>query len=119
MAGLQEWVATGIVMVVITAVLPSTRLPRVKRGAVGVGVAIRFEDGEEGKQVREDFITTLRDLVAASASSHKFAFVELPQSVAARLDKIEEVDRIARQCNLLSFCGDERGSAPSLVDEAT
>ena len=96
----REWAMTAIILVGVVALWWRTRLPHVARGKVGFGLAIEFEDEAHGKQIRNDFVATLKELIAGSPLSHKFEFVELPQSVARRLDRSAEVDRVSRQSNL-------------------
>ena len=81
---LSEWIITVTILVCITFVWLKTRLPRVPKGRVGFGVAIQFEESEHERQLRSDFLVTLRELLMASQLKHQFSFIELPRVLRTR-----------------------------------
>jgi len=93
-----EWVAVGL-----SAVIPwlawfaSRRPPRHKKGSVGFGVAISFEDEDQEARVRADFIDRLEKLLGARSSDSAWDFLEFPQRFARELKGRETAVALAEQ----------------------
>ena len=102
-----EWIWILAACSAIVVAWTRTRLPRVRRKKVGFGIAIEFENDEDARRVRSDFVLALRALVqGSSALRDQFAFVEFSQSVARQLTDQNRITRLTQVTNLrFLLCG--------------
>jgi hypothetical protein len=71
------WILSAFIGIAVVSVwFLTNRLPRVKKGNVGIVVGIACDSPEEDKQVKADFIVKLRELIQQGEG--KFQLVELP-----------------------------------------
>ena len=87
------------VIAVVFGVWWRTRITRVARTNVGIGVAIFYEDSEQAKQLRADFVETLRTLLGETNHRHRFQLVEFSQSLSKRMND-ERADWLVRKANV-------------------
>lgn len=80
-----EWLFVVVVCLVIAVVWWHTRLPRARRGRVGVAVALVYESKDLERALRADFVERLRDLLSHSSLRHKFELLELPERLSHEL----------------------------------
>jgi hypothetical protein len=71
----------------------TNRLPRVPKGKVGIVLAISCDDEAHDRQVRADFIQTLRQLLERDADAGNFHLVTLPRHIALEIDGFPDADR--------------------------
>jgi hypothetical protein len=90
-----EWIIIGIAVAAVWVVWRTTRIPLAARGTVGFGVALELEESETAKQLRADFIQTLRALLNQSKFKHKFSFVEFPTSVSRHISDDTDATKLA------------------------
>jgi hypothetical protein len=95
-----EWGILGLVLIGIGAAWFKTRIERNPRGRVGFGVAIYFESSEQARTLGSDFVITLKNLLNRSQHTHRFNFIEYPQSIAKRLQDQEEAGWLSRKARL-------------------
>lgn len=95
-----EWVILGSVVLAVVVAWFLTRVERVPSDRVGFGVAINYENSEDAKQLRSDFVLTLRDLLHGSENLHRFQFIAFPDSLAKWVAGEEQAKWLARKANL-------------------
>jgi len=94
------WCLIGILLFLVIIIWLRTRLPRVPKGKIGVGLALIVEDDEPSKKAFVDFKYKLNELLQFSALSHEFKFVELPQSICNNIKDNESLHDLARKVDL-------------------
>lgn len=92
-----EWVLIGSAVLIVCGLWWKTSIERVSKNRVGFGVAVEFENTDQAKELRSDFIITLRNLLNGSHHRHRFQFIEFPQSLAKRINSEEEARWLARK----------------------
>src|SRR5688572_16762016 len=80
----REWLFITAVLGCIAFGWWRTRLPRTRKGKVGFGIAIQFEDADSAKQLKNDLVGTMGQLLSGSRFRRDFQFIEFSQSVARR-----------------------------------
>lgn len=63
----------------------SVRLPRVKKGQIGLAVAITSESKKQHLLISKDFIRNLRELLAQTSFIYKFNVIEFPEYYSNKL----------------------------------
>ncbi|MCW5969632.1 MAG: hypothetical protein KIT57_14075 [Blastocatellales bacterium] len=96
-----EWAVIAVIILIGCAVWWFMHIPRVPKGKIGIGVAIAYENTEQAKTLRADFVNALKDLLLQSELRHKFYFVELPSALADQLDDRTRAGNVARRCKLM------------------
>lgn len=82
--GIWHWVAlTVLTLGVILIWVHTNRLPKARRGTIGIGIAISSENELQAKQLRSDFTKQLRERMH-QLSSNEVSFIEF-RSVIAEL----------------------------------
>lgn len=77
----------------------SNRLPKTAKGKVGFVVCLQCSNEEENKRIREDFVTTLRDLLKQGASGRAFDFIEIPQHIAETITDLDAASTLKYKTN--------------------
>ncbi len=90
-----EWAVVCIAGIAVAAFWAKTRIRRVGRGKVGFGVAVAFEDADEERRVRSDFVQALRGLLDRSRFRHRFDFREFPSQVGESIVDDDAARRLA------------------------
>ena len=72
----------------------ATRTPRHKKGSVGFGVALTYEDPDQARRLKADFINRLRQRLAERRAIHPFHFIEFSGGIAARIKGREEAEAL-------------------------
>jgi tetratricopeptide (TPR) repeat protein len=80
-----EWGLTGVIVAGTILFWWRTRVPRARKGSIGFGVAICYEDKVVAAQLRSDIVFSLRDLVTTSAAKYRVDFLEFPVQIAQRI----------------------------------
>ena len=93
---LLEWVFTGIAVGALSFVwwLTTRRVAKTPKGKLGFGVAISYEDARYGKELRQDFLLAIRDLLQGTPLSHGIHFNEFGPHIADRLDDLESARKL-------------------------
>jgi len=83
----------------------SNKIPKSKKGKVGIVVSIQTSNEDEEKIIKEDFILTLRSLLKNSPTGSSFHFIELPQHLSKNVNDIDDaiVLRAKTKCHFLIF----------------
>lgn len=71
----------------------TNRLRRVERGKVGIIVALTSEDDAHDRQVRNDFVESLRKLLERDPDGANFDMIVLPPHLAAELDDLAAANK--------------------------
>lgn len=79
------------------------RLPRVSRKKVGIVVAIAAEDENQARQLRADFIDSLRAMLRKGSHPQLFQLVECPQHIAVRLQRDGDAEEYAKKTGASVF----------------
>lgn len=93
----------GWLVLSISSVLPvivwelTNRLKPVDRGKVGIIVALASEDDQHDRQVRADFVDSLRKLLERDPDGANFELVVLPRHLAAELSDPIDADKYLRK----------------------
>lgn len=95
---LIEWLLLVFILLVVSGIWFITRVERVPAKFVGFGVAIEYEHSDQAKQLKSDFVVTLRDLLGRS-TGHRLKLVDY-QSLAKRITNEEEALWLCRKANL-------------------
>lgn len=95
-----EWAILFAISLIVWLLWLRTSIERAPRDRVGFGVAIEFEDSDQAKQLRADFVDTLKTLLDAPGRNHRFRFIEFPQSIAKRVQTHEQALWLLRKANL-------------------
>ncbi len=83
---LTEWSIAALIGVgVFLLWLLNRRIPRARRGTVGFVIAIAVYDPTVGKDLRQNFVDSLRQLLSESKARYRFDLVELADHQARRL----------------------------------
>ncbi len=85
-----EWAILFAISLIVWLLWLRTSIERAPRDRVGFGVAIEFEDSDQAKKLRADFVDTLKTLLDAPGRNHRFRFIEYPQSIAKRVQNHEQ-----------------------------
>ena len=94
------WMVIALVCVIVVFGWRWSSLPRIPKGRIGFGVAMEFEDSEQAKKLRADFIFALRDLVNMEGFKYRFYLVELPEAITRQITDEEEARRITMRGQL-------------------
>lgn len=87
----SEWgVVVAVVGVPWIAWAWSHRIPRHRKGFIGFGVAIAYEDPQHGARLKADFTGALRKLLSGQAGHPGFHFVEYPQHISRKVEGIDD-----------------------------
>ena len=73
-------------------------LPKTKKGKVGFLISISAGDETERKKIREDFVTTLHELLKGGTSGHSFQLIKVPEHVAEKIVDIDDAQRLRLKC---------------------
>jgi hypothetical protein len=80
-----EWSLVALALGLVATGWWRTHIPRVPTGRVGFAVALDMEESPDARQLREDFVHTLRTLLDQSHFRHPFTFVEVPAALSRRI----------------------------------
>lgn len=81
------WLIVGLTGLIPLAIWYATHhIAPVPRGKVGIIVALASDDDQHDRQVRTDFIASLRKLLERDPDGANFSLVVLPRHVAVELD---------------------------------
>lgn len=94
------WIFICFMLLITVCFWWKTRLPRVPKNKVGIGLALSIEDDAGSKVALTDFQYKLRELLQGSKLRHEFEFVEIPQSIAETIKNAEIAQSIAQKANL-------------------
>jgi hypothetical protein len=84
--GYTRWiVALAAAVATVLFWLFGQRIPRVPNSRVGIVIAIVTDDEAHARQIRADFVDTLRQLLRSEAHKRAFSLVEFPAHIAIRL----------------------------------
>jgi tetratricopeptide (TPR) repeat protein len=86
-----------IAITVIIIWFYDNRYPKIKKGKVGFAVSIQCSNEEEHKKIREDFITTLRQLLKGGALGNTFHFIELPKHISETINDTADAFTLKRK----------------------
>ena len=76
----------------------SRRLPRPKKGRTGVVICISAEEETERKNVKADFVDTLRGLLRRGESGPALQILEVPEDLIPEIRDSEDAERVLREC---------------------
>lgn len=76
----------------------SRRLPRPKKGRIGVVICISAEEETERKSVKADFVDTLRGLLKRGESGPAIQILEVPEDLIPEIKDAEDAERVLREC---------------------
>lgn len=77
--------------------LYTCRIPKNRRGKVGIAVAIVADDESEARQIEFDFVRTLRHLLQRDPAGGNFHLVVLPSHVTKEISDFASADRFLRK----------------------
>lgn len=96
------WIRALVALITAGAVfgvwLLSRRVPKAKRGRVGIVVTISSENDEESQRLRADFIEPLRKAIHNGVSGGSIHLIELPRFLTGKIVDKESADAIRRKC---------------------
>jgi len=75
----------------------SRKIPKAKRNTFGIAIAIATENEAHHPQIRNDFITTLRELVDKGDLHQWLSLIEIPQSRAAKIKSKPDAIRLLQK----------------------
>ncbi len=83
----------------------TVRVPKNKRGKIGIMLAVYAEDGEQQRVVDSDFIHVFRETLDRSESRELFNIVNIPRHHARRIQTQEHADsyRHVGRCHVIIF----------------
>ena len=93
---LSEWVLTGIAVGALFVFwwFTTQRVPKTPKGKLGFGVAVSYEDVRYGKELRQDFLLAIRDLLQGTPLSHDIHFIEFRPHIADGLGDLESARQL-------------------------
>ncbi|MDA3788487.1 MAG: hypothetical protein PF503_08340 [Desulfobacula sp.] len=83
----------------------SNKTPKTPKGKIGFVVCIKTSNEEEERVIKEDFISTLRNLLKTGKAGHTFHFIEIPQYKAKTVKDIDDAYslKVETKCHFLIF----------------
>jgi hypothetical protein len=80
----REGIFIAVLLIATVLYWAKTRIKTAKKGTVGFGVAITYEDADESRQLRADFVETLKRLINDESLGGQFSFIDFPESHAKK-----------------------------------
>lgn len=84
-------------LVLLIAWRRSRRIPRVKRGKLGIVICLDCESDDEREHVREDFVRTLRELLKGGELGEGIQVVVIPDHVAQGVRDNEDAEALRQK----------------------
>lgn len=81
----RQWLGISVLLVGVSIFWWKTHIKRVRAKRIGLGVAIFLEDPLESRQLRSDFVETLKQLLTESRLRTRFEFIEFSQTLSKRV----------------------------------
>lgn len=69
-------------------------LPKTRKNKIGFVVSISCDDEQSHKLIRDDFIVTLRKLIASSPTGKYFQFIEIPSHEACKIIDSDDAQKL-------------------------
>lgn len=89
----------GIAAVAISAFwFLGQRLPRARKGRIGIGLAISHEPGEATKRFADDFSNELNRLLQGGQLASLFDFIRLPTRIAESIKSADDALALSSKC---------------------
>lgn len=93
-----HWVAIAVAAAAPWAGWAWTRrISRHRRGSVGFGVALVYDDPDQARRLQSDFLEELRRRLVGRRALHPFHFIAFPEHVAKKLRSREDAEFLARK----------------------
>lgn len=103
---LVEWVIIGATLIIATAFwIVTNRVPRAKKGMLGFGLALTYENEDHARKLRSDFVLAIRNLLTSWHTTRQPQFIEFPSWIAEKLASSDQqaAGRIAQKANCEFF----------------
>ncbi|NQU45406.1 hypothetical protein HQ520_19160 [bacterium] len=93
----------AVLFVVIEAMLTTVwfwmrRLPKTKRGKVGLVICISAEEKGERTRIKEDFVRSLHELLKRGQSGQYFQVITVPDRIAPHIVDTDDAEKIVTKC---------------------
>ncbi|MBA4107274.1 MAG: hypothetical protein C0485_16130 [Pirellula sp.] len=101
----NEWAATIVALLLVGGLwYATTKIPKAKKGNLGFGVAISFEDEAHAEAIDNDFVQRIRDLLDRDNEIYHFQIVEFPQRIAKKLERTSALNLLHRsRCRFMIY----------------
>lgn len=97
---ITAYFALGVILPVILAVwIRAQRPPRPPKNTVAFALAIRTENDQHERRIKQDFIETLRELVNQGTLRYRFTVIEVPKFIAERIKTSDDAENYSRKGN--------------------
>lgn len=101
----NEWTAIIAALLLVSGLwYATTRIPKARKGNVGFGVAIDFENDTHAKAIDNDFVRRIRDLLTRDDQLYRFEIVEFPQRIAKKVERDSALNLLHRsRCRFMIY----------------
>lgn len=77
-----------------------TKVKRVSKNKIGIGVAVSFEEDKKSKELYNDFIISLKKALNQGELFHNFELIPFNNNISKKVDSYAEANRLAKKSGL-------------------